>query len=81
MFGLTLSALEYPVMKSCFTASSRACPALDASIAPGTAAGTKESGCPPFRSGRISLIFWVGNTSFPLWKKKIKVVFLFANNT
>lgn len=54
MFGLTLSAVEYPVMKCCFTAPSRACPALDARNAPGTAAGTKESVCPPFRSGRIS---------------------------
>lgn len=90
MFGLTLSALEYPVMKCCFTASSRACPALDASIAPGAAAGTKGSVCPPLRSGRISLIFWnLTNileyhlyfgleglrTCFSTVEKKIKVVF------
>lgn len=69
MFGLTLPALEYPVMKCCFPASSRA---LDASNAPGIAAGTKESVCPLFRSGRISLIFLVGRTSFSTVEKKIK---------
>lgn len=73
MFGLTLSALEYPVMKCCFTASPRACPALDASNAPGTAAGTKGSVCPPFRSGRISLTF--SDSFFHRGRKKIKVVF------
>jgi len=36
MFSLTLSALEYPVLKCCFTASSSARSALDASDAPGT---------------------------------------------
>lgn len=70
MFGLTLSASEYPVVKCCFTAPSRACPALDASNAPGTAAGTKESVCPPSGGGRIAPIFSVGRTRFSTVEKK-----------
>lgn len=77
MFSLTLSALEYPVLKCCFIASSRARSALVASDAPGTSVETKESVFSPFRSGRIAIIFSVGRTVFSTVKKS---VFFFANN-
>lgn len=67
MFGLTLSALEYPVLKRCIAASSRA---LDASDAPGSSTGTQESVFSPVRSGRIAIIFSIGRIVFPLGEKK-----------
>lgn len=76
MFSLTLSALEYPVLKCCFTASSRARSALDASDAPGTSTETKESVFSPFHSGRIAIIFSVGKTVFFHHEKSVSFLLI-----
>lgn len=76
MFGLTLSALEYPVLKCCFAASPSACSAPAASDAPGTLTATKGSVFSLFGGGRIAIIFSVGRPVFSTVKKKKSVFFL-----